>query len=401
MDVEKKYEKVFCSLPFTYVYVDSLNEYKLCSDTNVSSKIKSHDQSILTYFNSEYLNNIRKKMIDFNIDDEVKKTCLKCIERESLGIWSRRDPKIKKIVLDNFKEGNINIPTSKTLKLKFGNVCNLMCLSCGPYSSSRWLMSERNSNKVKNELYYKFRDMVNNATLEKYKGYFKVSEYETKDIHAFNFNQKFYDELKILLTDIEEIVISGGEPFLSDNFYYFIEWLIKNSYSKHLNLHVFTNGMKMPKNFKRYCDKFKSFNVRISIDGIGKKDEYIRTGTNFEIKEKNINKLHDYFKVDFFTTVSMLNAGYLSEIYNFQKKFRNTHVYLNYLVEPFFLQVVNIPNEIKKIYNDKGEKNKLFNVEGEQKYFKLGILYLKKFDQINKTNLMDEWPEFYEYYSSA
>ena len=40
MGVEKKYEKVFCSLPFTYVYVDSLNEYKLCSDTNVSSKIR-------------------------------------------------------------------------------------------------------------------------------------------------------------------------------------------------------------------------------------------------------------------------------------------------------------------------------------------------------------------------
>lgn len=396
----EEYTKVFCSLPFTYVYVDSLNEYKLCSDTNVSSKIKSHDQSILEYFNSDYLKNIRKNMIDFNINDEIKKTCLKCIERESLGIWSRREPQIKKIILDNFEKGNINIPTSKTLKLKFGNVCNLMCLSCGPYSSSRWLLAERKSNDVKNQLYYKFRDMVNEATLEKYKGYFKISEYQTKDIHSFNFNQKFYDELKILIPNIKEIVISGGEPFLSDNFYYFIEWLIKNSYSKDLDLHVFTNAMKMPKNFKRYCDKFKSFNIRISLDGIGKKDEYIRTGTNFEIKEQNIKRLYGYFKIDFFTTVSMLNVGYLTEIYNFKQQFKNTHVYLNHLVEPFFLQVVNLPNKIKKIYNDNGEKNKLFNVEGNEKYFELGILYLKKFDQINKTNLLEEWPEFDEYYTS-
>ena len=47
--------KVFCALPFTYVYVDSLNEYKLCSDARLSSQINTHDMSILEYFNSDYL----------------------------------------------------------------------------------------------------------------------------------------------------------------------------------------------------------------------------------------------------------------------------------------------------------------------------------------------------------
>ena len=41
--------KVFCALPFTYVYVDSLNEYKLCSDARLSSKINTNDMSILEY----------------------------------------------------------------------------------------------------------------------------------------------------------------------------------------------------------------------------------------------------------------------------------------------------------------------------------------------------------------
>ena len=42
--------KVFCALPFTYVYVDSLNEYKLCSDARLSSQINTNNMSILEYF---------------------------------------------------------------------------------------------------------------------------------------------------------------------------------------------------------------------------------------------------------------------------------------------------------------------------------------------------------------
>ena len=53
--------KVFCALPFTYVYVDSLNEYKICSDARLSSGINTNDMSILKYFNSDYLNEIAIK----------------------------------------------------------------------------------------------------------------------------------------------------------------------------------------------------------------------------------------------------------------------------------------------------------------------------------------------------
>ena len=44
--------KVFCALPFTYLYVDSLNEYKVCSDARLSSQINTHDMSIIEYFSN-------------------------------------------------------------------------------------------------------------------------------------------------------------------------------------------------------------------------------------------------------------------------------------------------------------------------------------------------------------
>ena len=90
--------KVFCALPFTYVYVDSLNEYKLCSDARLSSQINTNDMSILTYFNSNYLKEIRDDMIEGNLSEKIRGTCIRCIEREELGLWSRREKTIKKIV---------------------------------------------------------------------------------------------------------------------------------------------------------------------------------------------------------------------------------------------------------------------------------------------------------------
>ena len=45
------------------------------------------------------------------------------------------------------------------------------------------------------------------------------------------------------------------------------------------------------KNSKQYKKAFKQLAFNISIDGIGKKDEYIRTGTVWQKKKENIKKL--------------------------------------------------------------------------------------------------------------
>ena len=111
--------KVFCALPFTYVYVDSLNEYKLCSDARLSSQINTNSQSILSYFNSDYLNELRFDMIRGELTDKIKGTCIRCIEREELGSWSRRETYIDNKIIKQFKRNEKLVPTSKVIKLKF------------------------------------------------------------------------------------------------------------------------------------------------------------------------------------------------------------------------------------------------------------------------------------------
>ena len=394
--------KVFCALPFTYVYVDSLNEYKLCSDARLSSQINTNDKSILEYFNSNYLKEIRNDMLDGNLSEKIRGTCIRCIEREELGLWARREKVIKKYVIDTYKNNFINIPTSDIIKLKFGNLCNLKCLTCGPYSSSRWA-HERLSKKEMN-IYKELKDEISKASYEKYgKLYQESFDYEfSQDINKlnYNFDEKFYNELKLLMKNLNTIMISGGEPFLNDNFYYFLQWLIDNKFSKKLSIFVFSNMTKLPKNYKTFCDKFKSFTINVSIDGVGKKDEYIRRGTNFKEKTKNIKQLASHFKIEFCTTMSILNVGYQSDIIEYCSYFEKKPSFFNILVEPFYLQINNLPKDIIEIYENKKQHHKLYNSDLKNiEHFKLGIKFLKKYDKIHNTSLLEEWPEYEKYYA--
>ena len=393
--------KVFCALPFTYVYVDSLNEYKLCSDARLSSGINTQDMSILTYFNSDYLKEIRDDMLSGDLSEKIRGTCIRCIEREELGLWSRRERKIDDYVIKTYENKFINIPTSDTIKLKFGNLCNLKCLTCGPYSSSRWAHERASQNEM--NIYKELKDEISKASYEKYgKLYQESFDYEfEQDINKlnYNFDDLFYNELKLLLKNIRRIIISGGEPFLNDNFYYFLQWLIGNKFSDKLEIIVFSNLTKLPKNFKTFYDKFKYFTINVSIDGVDAKDEYIRRGTIFKEKDSNIKQLNNYFNLNFCVTVSILNVGYKNHIKKYCNQFNKKPSFFNVLVEPFYLQINNLPYEIIKIYENKNEHHELYysdlkNVD----HFKLGIKFLKKYDRIHKTDLLEEWPEFKKYY---
>ena len=394
--------KVFCALPFTYVYVDSLNEYKLCSDARLSSQINTNDKSILEYFNSDYLNEIRFDMIRGELSEKIRGTCIRCIEREELKSWSRRETTIDKKIIKQFSNNEFLKPTSETIKLKFGNLCNLKCLTCGPYSSSRWA-HERNDKKEMT-VFKELKDSISKASFEKYgKLYQESFDHEfALDMNSltYNFNEKFYKELITIIPNIKYIIISGGEPLINDEFYDFLQWLITNKFAEKIDLIVFSNMTKLMKNFKAIYDKFNSFTINVSLDGVSKKDEYIRRGTIFDEKTNNIKQLNNFFNIQFCSTMSILNVGYQSEIYNYCLQFKKIPSFFNVLVEPFFLQINNLPNDIVQIYKQKRQFHRLYDSKQKEiDHFKLGIKFLKKYDIIHKTNLLDEWPEFERYYN--
>ena len=68
-------------------------------------------------------------------------------------------------------------------------------------------------------------------------------------------------------------------------------------------------------------------------------------------------------------------------------------------MEPFYLQVNNLPEDIIELYERNLQFHRLYRSKLKNKdHFLLGIKYLKKYDKIHNTYLLDEWPEFEKYY---
>ena len=149
-----------------------------------------------------------------------------------------------------------------------------------------------------------------------------------------------------------------------------------------------------------------------SVDGFGKKDEYIRTGTNWEEKVmlmKNVAQIPKV-KMSFSTTTQLLNIGYLDEIHDFIiKTFGITPRLNNGLSFPNWARAVNVPKDIAnkylKRYENKQFNNKPYHIktlsndkERQHHQFEYAIKRYKQFDERRNTNLLDVYPEFEAYY---
>ena len=368
--------KNFCALPFTQFTVSSFNEYQLCCDNLGESKMFSDKYSILEYFNSDYINDKRKAFLENKRLD----ICQSCWKREDRGLNSRRKESLKNDYagqVEKFKQGKKLIPNNPTFKIKFGNLCNLKCLMCGPQSSSAWAQHKE-----------------------------KYNEGEWP-IYENTFNKKTYEDLKEILPSVTRIIISGGEPLMTDGYYDFLEWLIGHGFSKKIKISTLTNATKIPKHLFQYKKAFKKLHFNISIDGIDKKEEYIRTGTVWGKKIENIKKLQSKYPIGFEVTVQTLNVGYLDDIQIYLKENFNIMSPLsNILVVPSYFTIDCLPNNVKKIYQGKKQRyisediiNLLkLNVPVDNNIFIEGINFLKLCDKRNKTNLLNEWPEFESFY---
>ena len=96
--------KNFCALPFTQFTVSSFNEYQLCCDNLGESKMFSNENSILEYFNSDYINDKRKAFLE----DKRLDICQSCWKREDRGLNSRRKESLKNDYagqVEKFKQG--------------------------------------------------------------------------------------------------------------------------------------------------------------------------------------------------------------------------------------------------------------------------------------------------------
>ena len=143
MDKQKllKENKAFCVLPWIHMHVWPNGNVMPCciSDSDdVYGNVKNN--TIKEVWNSDKYKTLRKAMLA----GEKLSSCNRCYELEnSTNIWTLRKNHNKwfgekhfDIIESTNKDGSIDNPKMAYLDIRFSNLCNMKCRTCGPELSS-------------------------------------------------------------------------------------------------------------------------------------------------------------------------------------------------------------------------------------------------------------------------
>jgi hypothetical protein len=399
-------KKVFCVNPFIQFSHTADGFYRACCVAKVDRKKELHtsEMDLLEYFNSDQMKSLRQDMITGDFSDQTKDTCRQCIYNANKNIDNKRTndndrylsnemvQEAIQFVEDN-PEADLDPKYLQYVNFKsLGNLCNLKCIMCSPTASSK-IFAELKQLEPK-----KYKD--HNAIMNPY-------DEHTKD--------RYLKDLDKIFSSISKFTLVGGESMIHPDFPELYEMFYKNKNAKNIELQVTSNGTVLPDYVLEHAHKFKRLHLSMSVDGVGDRGSYIRSGLDWNIWDRNVKKaLSSDASVGFGIAFQLLNVGYLDEIYEYMLDLgaENKIYYGGLVTWPTYLRATNLPNSLKKQYLEKIKKSPVYNVpdaksiinilKNEQdspKDFMLGMKKLKEQDQIRGTNLLNHFPEFEKYYN--
>jgi len=336
-----KDNKTFCVLPFIHIQIDTDSVYKPCC---VSSRGFDGEKdglmgdvnkiSVEEIFNSDKMKQFRLDVLNGVSRPEI---CGGCYQREADGFESYRlaqnnnfnkrvEPTIEAMEPDGYLE-----PKLTSWDIRFSNLCNLKCRTCGPAYSTTW--SKENAD-------------------------FNGDTYT--ELKAFD---KGTDPLENQYENVEVIYFAGGEPMIMPEHYETLSKLIDMGRAKDINLYYNTNLTKLNYNkhhMPDYWKEFKEVTLGLSIDHYGDKANYIRHGSvKWNKIETNLKELREYSNIIYFISpcVSLLNVYTLTDIHKYF--FENDliphidSIRLNMLYEQKYYSVKILPKNIKNNVQEK------------------------------------------------
>ncbi|OFZ18984.1 MAG: hypothetical protein A2X94_13630 [Bdellovibrionales bacterium GWB1_55_8] len=282
----------FCILPWVHARLNQDgNVYPCCR----ASEFYPYGSVAKTPFKEIWNSEAAKTMRLALIRGERLPQCSDCDRIDSMGGFSTRREmnqrfahafdRVESTAKDGFLDGKLLY-----LDLRFSNLCNLRCRSCGPQNSTAWYSDAQG------------------MTESSHAGIIRPFE-ESKDFWAF------FDEL---LPDLQSIYFAGGEPLLEDMHYELLEKLLRKGRRETL-LTYNTNFSTLSHKQWQAPDLWRNFQnvvVSASLDGVGEQLELLRKGMRWAEVEKNHERLsREAPGVEFriYSTVTAMNAFHITD----------------------------------------------------------------------------------------
>lgn len=330
--------KNFCMAPWIHMHVwPNGRAFPCCLADTVIDYGNTNSSSIKDLWNSKLAKELRTNMIA----DKSSTSCKRCYELENdAGAYTLRKNMNNKFghhfskVLDTQQDGHHENVNFAYMDLRFSNLCNLSCRTCGPTFSTSWY-----------DDYIKAYGVVN------------PDEAEQKYIQLKN-NPNFLQELWPLLDNVEDVNWAGGEPLVTAEHWDIMNYWISTGKAKEITINYttnFTNLIFKKQNILELWKNFKSVNVAASLDASYSRGEYIRKGTIWKNIVDNRLKMLDqvpnvYFEIT--PTVSLMNVLHLPD---FHREWLElgllqdpTHFRINNLLGPDYFSTKVLPTKYKE-----------------------------------------------------
>ena len=369
--------KVFCMMPWVHTHIwPNGNAFPCCmSDSDIVFG-NLNDSSLEEIWNNEKYKKLRKNMLN----EKESPECTRCYEMEKSNIWTLRKNTNKYYIShwDRVEttqdDGSVEEVNMGYMDIRVSNICNFRCRTCGPELSSAW-----------------------------YEDHSKLYGQPPENPKMMNIanNEKFWNELQPLLLTVEEACWAGGEPIITEEHYKILDFWIENK-MKDVRLRYTTNFSNLYFKKKSILDYWNSFNdVRIaaSLDGMGKRGELIRAGTEWDVIEDNrrqmIKECPDvYFEIT--PTVSIMNVYHLPDFHrNWVDRglLEPNNIRVNMLTYPDYYRIQIIPKEERKKFIDKyNEHIKWIDDNFGKGVAKEGFMSILNFlEQKNYENLIPDF----------
>ena len=334
--------KTFCIYPWIHMHAWPTGQAYPCCH----AKQQPVYGNVRTHTLKEIWNDTQMKKLRMNMLNETpSETCSKCYEQEDAGFFSGRQSANKhhghhiQKVHDTKPDGTYDEFAMSYWDIRFSNLCNLKCRSCGHIFSSQW---------------YQDQAKLAGGDWKEHNTVLNIAGRSPTDM---------WEQLIPHLDYVEQIYFAGGEPLLMDEHYQILDELDRRGrYDVRLIYNTnFTHTELKDKSVFEYWKKFHSVAVGASLDAMGPRGEYIRKGTDWAVVEANRRKMLEVCpRVDFYIspTLSIMNALHLPDFHKdwVEKGLLNPQdLNVNILQDPVYYRIDIAPEEYKQKIKNKLE----------------------------------------------
>lgn len=335
-----KESKTFCMYPWIHIHAFPTGEAYPCCHAEINHSVGNcRNKTLEQIFYDAPMQKLRNDMLN----EIPNPTCNRCYEQEQMGLFSGRRS-ANKHHGHGIKKVDSNPFELTYWDIRFSNLCNLSCRTCGNIFSSSWYQDQQ---KMIEALFISsFKDVADPSwpAVESLEDFLQLplsvqkkcaethglrvpsellesnKKTATPLVYAGRWETDMWEQLEPHLDYVEQIYFAGGEPLLMEEHYNILEELLKRErFDVRLIYNTnFTHTRLKTRSVFDYWKEFDRVAIGASLDAEGARAEYIRHGTKWDTVLRNREEMLEKCpQIDFYIspTLSILNALHLPDFH--------------------------------------------------------------------------------------